>query len=182
MPRKRPRLNVNDDRYEQAAAEGKEQIKTSLIVVFSIIVNLFLFFNVSFVTLIPTTFLIVLFVLSPFIGYFILKLKKITKPTLYAFAFAPLTLNVLFLFNYLFSFDPVKETYGIGRNSEAVYSKIQRKTITQTTTGITLENNAYEKYYGIRVFLSEDNIRGGHITYTFKTGILGMRVMTDYEF
>jgi hypothetical protein len=36
MPRKRPRLNVNDDRYEQAAAEGKEQIKTSLIGVKSI--------------------------------------------------------------------------------------------------------------------------------------------------
>lgn len=182
MPRKRPRSNVIDDRFEQAAAEGREQIKTSLIVVFSIIVNLLLFFNVSFVTLIPTTFIIVLFVLSPFIGYIILKYKKIAKPTLYAFAFAPLTLNILFLFNYLFSFDPVKETYGIGRNSETVYSKISQRPRKQTTTGITLENNAYENYYGIRVFMDEENIKGGHITYTFKTGILGVRVMTDYEF
>lgn len=182
MPRKRAKIIVKDDRREKAAVAEKEMIKTSLIVVLSLVINLLLFFNISFQTLIPTTLLIVAFLISPFIGFIILKHKKISKPTLYSFAFSPFTLNTILFLNYIFSFNPQKETYSIGRDIQTVYTRISQKPSTQTTTGIVLQDNAYEKYYGIRVFMDKENIKGGRITYTFKTGILGIRVMTDYEF
>jgi len=183
MPRKRPRIIVNDDRREKAAAAEKEMIKTSLIIVLSLVTNLLLFFNISFQTLIPTTMLIMVFLLSPFIGFVILKIKKISKPTLYSFAFSPLTLNTILLINYVFSFNPQKETYFLRQNTQRVYNRIDGyKPSTQTTTGVTLQDYAYDKYYGIRIFMDNESIKGRQITYTFKTGIFGIRVMTDYEF
>jgi len=46
-----------------------------------------------------------------------------------------------------------------------------------------LENNKYDEYPGVRIFLDYEEMRDKkHITYTFKEGILGLRVMTEYEF
>ena len=53
----------------------------------------------------------------------------------------------------------------------------------QESTYIFLENNKYDEYPGVRIFLDYEEMRDKkHITYTFKEGILGLRVMTEYEF
>ena len=154
----------------------------SLILVVSLIANFLLFFNIAFHTLLPTTSVIIVFIASPFIGYIILKFKKIKKPVLYSFAFSPMTLNLILLINFIFSFNPQKETYTLQRDTQTVHSKFTYNSSSQTTTEITLQNNAYNKYYGIRIFKDIESIKGWKITYTFKTGIFRIRVMTDYEF
>jgi len=53
----------------------------------------------------------------------------------------------------------------------------------QDGTYIYLENNAYSEYPGMRTFLDYEEMRNRkHVTYTFKSGLLGLRVMTDHEF
>ena len=181
MPSRRSRTTVKDNNYDKDA-DSKKMIKISLILVLSLVTNLLLFFNIAFQTLLPTSAVILTFLISPFICYLILRLKKNANPALYSFAFSPLVLNLLFLINYVFSFNPQKETYTLQRNSQTVFSKYTGHSSSQTTTEITLQNHAYEKYYGIRTFIDSENIKGWQITYTFKTGIFGIRVMTDYEF
>lgn len=179
MIRKRPRriiTNNENDRDEQ-------KFNTAVTIVLSLVVNLILFFYFAYQTLIPTTLIICIYLILPIILFIVLKFKKILKPEIKSFTVTPLALNSILIINYFISFSPKQETYFYQKNSQMVFSRIGYRTYNQNSTEITLQNNAYENYYGIRVFLSEENIKGGYkITYTFKTGILGMRVMTDYSF
>ena len=51
----------------------------------------------------------------------------------------------------------------------------------EATSFLLLENNMYADYPGIRVFIDYDSIKGSTIKYTFKEGLFGLRVMTNYE-
>lgn len=181
MPRKR-HINIftkNNTTYDPDIEKENNAAK----ILIAIVINLVLFFYVAFQTLIPTTIIICIYLLLPVIVYFILKLLKIPRPGFKSMIRVPYALNIILLLNYFISFNPKQETYYYHRNTQVVFSRFGYRSYSQNSTGITLENNAYDKYYGIRTFLSEENIKGGYqITYTFKTGILGIRVMTDYGF
>lgn len=181
MTRKRPRKIVV---YKDNGIDVEEQkFNTSVIILLSIVINLILFFCFAYQTLIPTTFVIITYLLLPIILFIVFKIKRVKKPELKSFTITPLVLNTILVLNYFISFNPKQETYFYQRNSQIVFSRIGYRSYSQNSTEITLQNNAYDNYYGIRVFVSEENIKGGYkITYTFKTGILGIRVMTDYSF
>lgn len=181
MTRKRPRkiIIINDSNIDVDA----QKFKTAVTIFLSIVVNLILFFCFAYQTLIPTTLIICIYLVLPIILYVFFKRKQITKPELKSFTLTPLLLNIVLVLNYYISFSPKQETYFYQRNSQMVFSTIGYRSYNQNSTEITLQNNVYDNYYGIRVFISEENIKGGYkITYTFKTGILGLRVMTDYSF
>eukprot|EP01035_Chromulina_nebulosa_P034565 gene34565-46386_t len=83
----------------------------------------------------------------------------------YTFCIAPVCLNVLFAINYVVSFNTEVETYR---------SK-------SPTSLIILEGEKYKEYKGLRVFLFYGEVIDNNtVTYTFKTGIFGIRVMKDY--
>jgi hypothetical protein len=181
MTRKRPRkiIITRDSDIDMDA----QKFNAAVIIILSIVLNLILFFNYAYQTLIPTTLTICIYLLFPVALFIVLKLKKIQKPELKSFTITPLLLNTILIINYYISFDPTQETYFYQKNSQMVFSRIGYRSYNQNSTEITLQNNAYDKCYGIRVFLSEENIKGGYkITYTFKTGVFGLRVMTDYSF
>ncbi len=53
----------------------------------------------------------------------------------------------------------------------------------QETTLITLEGNKYEEFIGLRVFWEYEKMEGAQsVSYTFKDGCFGFKVMTDYNF
>lgn len=144
------------------------------------IVNVVIFLLFGFQTLIKPLLLIILFVFAIVIAYFLnLKHKSTDKFKLYfrTFGIAPLIVNSFFLTNYIFSSNPVKETYQFQNDMQATRRGQQEGTY------IYLENDAYSEYPGVRTFLDYEEMRNRkHVTYTFKKGILGLRVMTDHEF
>lgn len=181
MTRKRPRKIIirNDNDVDVDA----QKFNLAVTIVLSIVVNLILFFIFAYQTLIPTTLIICIYLILPVFLFIVFKFKQIAKPELKSFTLTPLILNTLLILNYYISFSPTQETYFYQKNSQMVFSRIGYRSYNQNSTEITLQNNAYDNYYGIRVFVSEENIKGGYkITYIFKTGILGLRVMTDYSF
>jgi hypothetical protein len=61
--------------------------------------------------------------------------------------------------------------------------KYQHRWNYQKSTFIYLDDNTYSEFPGIRMFLDIDEMRNkNNIRYTFKNGLLGFRVMSDYEF
>ena len=80
-----------------------------------------------------------------------------------------MVINGLLLINYMVSFNPVQEQYFFGPDG--------------ATTAIKLENGTYNEYLGMRFYVTNQHLgaQGNTIVYTFKKGILGLRVMTDYK-
>jgi hypothetical protein len=144
------------------------------------IVNVIMVFLFGLQTLINPWFLIILFVFLILIAYFTnLKYKDNNKFKFRfrTFCIAPLIVNLFFLINYVFSSNPMKETYRFQKDTQAY------KRGKQENTYIHLENDVYSEYPGLRIFLDYEEMKyQNHITYTFKSGLLGFRVMTDHEF
>ena len=74
MPRKRLRIEYEDN-YDYAA-DDRVMTKKAGIIVASLLANLFLFFNVAFHTMLPSTMVIWSFPSAIVISYIILKIKK----------------------------------------------------------------------------------------------------------
>ncbi|MES2763733.1 MAG: hypothetical protein V4677_16075 [Bacteroidota bacterium] len=185
MPRKRPRILYIED--NDRGAEDRAMTRLAGIIVGSIIANLFLFFNVTFHTMLPSTMVICIFPVSMVISYSILKIKKTSGAGIKTFCILPLCINLVFLVNYLVSFNPKTETYTFQRYVQAVqntgrgfgHNSVSRG----LSTELLLQDYAYEDYYGIKFFLMPESIIPTYkITFTFKTGIFGIRVMTDRHF
>ncbi len=93
------------------------------------------------------------------------------------FGILPGIFSLLFLLNFLISSNPVTETYFFEFGAQ------RSRTGTEETTYITLENNTYDKYVGLRIFINYEEMKDAvTITYTFEEGLLGLRVMKDYKF
>jgi hypothetical protein len=134
-------------------------------------INLWLFLRIGLQTLIPTLGLVELYVLLGLLFSIFTREEKLKYKTLIGFSLVPLLINLLLCINYWFSFNPVTETYSF-RAGEAKVGAI-----------IILPNNTYSAYHGIRMFWDPGNMeQNSRITYTFKTGLFGIRVMTGYEF
>ena len=143
--------------------------------------NVFLILRIGFQTLLPLKEVFANFIFS-MLAIFIIT-KWLIKPAtpfrryLYTFCLTPLLINLLFLFNFLFSRNPTQETYPFHPVYQRSRGGMQKSTL------INLENDAYAGFIGIRVFWSLDAMKNhNQITYTFKEGRLGVRVMTDYKF
>lgn len=181
MPRKRPRI-IYKDNYDYAS-DDRAMTKTAGIIVGSIIANLFLFFNVTFHTMIPTTIVIWIFPAVIVITYIIFKIRKTSKAGLKSSCIVTLCLNLIFLINYLISFNPKTETYTFQRQMQVTKNRIGGGVSRGLSTELLLQDYKYEDYYGIKTFIMEENIIPTYkITYTFKTGIFGIRVMTNLHF
>lgn len=149
--------------------------------------NLVLLFRIGFQTLIPTNTLLLLYPSIAIITQVFFRKKNITNQIgakyFRSLCLAPFVLNLFLLINYVISFNPQLETYRFSKGRENIYDSHAHYQGSQNTSMIYLSENAYEPYWGIRVFASYEKVCSGYqIQYTFKTGLFGIRVMTDYRF
>lgn len=183
MARRRARKII--PRNTQSEEDETPKIYASIAAYFFSILNISLLMIIGFQTLIPTTLLLCTYVILSVSLYIYFRKKNKTRPALKAYIIGPLILNLILSLNYFISFNEYEETYHFKRVYFWDRSRINitRSPNIEMSTKIVLENNAYENYYGIRTFLSPENIGPTErITYTFKKGILGITVMTDYRF
>lgn len=140
--------------------------------------NVFSILKFGLQTLILPKVLLSGFILSFLLFYFVFNSKTNSfKTYFYTFCVAPLVVNFILLFNFYLSFNPVVENYTFKNAQESMYNG------KQNSTYIYLENNAYEKFPGIRTFIDYNEMEyKNQVSYTFKTGVLGIRVMTKHEF
>ncbi len=171
-------------------------VKTKIFIISVLsILNVVIILKIGFQTLIPTNVFLLLLAFTITLGFFVSKIfmKKEMRPSLaMGLCYFPFVLNVLFAVNFLFASNPVKETYTFAkeveyvpgthtgyRNSGYNYSRGGN----QSTSLIYLENNKYDGMVGLRFFADYDAMKySDRIVYTFKDGLLGIRVMTDYTF
>ena len=100
---------------------------------------------------------------------------------------SPFALNFLFAINYIFSFNPNVQTYEYSlydtRYDLRELTEDDFATFRQTGN-IYLEGSAYDDSFWIRHFFNDQAVMSGKGTVhlTFKQGILGFPVLTEYEF
>ncbi len=139
-------------------------------VVLSLITNIIIISGVTLNTLISFKWIIISYSIIFISGYFISKrIKRRYHRYLIRFGLTPFVLNFIFLINYFISFNPVYETYYYTysyHNPSPVFPEIK------------LENNNYKSFKGIRLIFDGERIIGhSKITYKFKDGCLGFRVV-----
>jgi len=145
------------------------------------LINIFLILKIGFQTLLPLKEIIKNFAYS-MLAMFIIT-RWLIKPAttlrhyFYTFCLTPFLINLLFVVNFIFSRNPTQESYLFHPVYQRSRGGMQKSTL------INLENDAYAEFPGIRVFWSLDVMRNrDRITYTFKEGHLGVKVMTGYKF
>ena len=145
--------------------------------------NIIVFFIIGFRTVMPTSGLIIGIAFISLIGFFICWFKKIKRIFFTAFVIIPLSINFLLTVNYIISFNEEVENYSFSQNSELVLNRNRTNAYSQRSSLITLKNNTYDNCYGIRMFINSDDIKNSNnISYKFKTGIFGIRILKDYTF
>lgn len=142
------------------------------------IVNILLLLKVGLQTLVPLLAFIFLFTIVLCFAVITWRFTLSTfRKYYYSLCLSPLALNFLLLVNFILSFNPVQETY----RYEHVWTKSRRGY--EKSSMITLEQNKYQDYPGIRVFFNYNAMANeNQVTYTFREGILGLRVMTGFKF
>lgn len=144
-------------------------------------INFFIVFKIAINTLINTNFLVAIYILAIIIGLIVANLKPFSNRNfskLFSLGFAPLIINLFFLLNFLISSNPTTESYFYNQTKE----HYRRNSDVEPSSYIILENNAYEDYQGLRVFMNyRELISKNNITFTFETGLFGFRVMKDYK-
>ncbi len=150
-----------------------------------ILLNIFIILKFGLQTLISPWLLVTVFLFVIGAMYLLNHKQKNSNFYLKTFCIAPLLVNVLLLLNFIASSDPVLEIYRFRNDLEYVQEggKYQHRWNYQKSTFIYLDDNTYSEFPGIRMFLDIDEMRNkNNIRYTFKNGLLGFRVMSDYEF
>ena len=169
------RSSINVTEFFKAIAFVTKTRNASIVAL--TIFNLFVIFKVGFQTLIPFRSLILIFVLSMSVFYFLTRfdLKKSKRSSaVISFCYCPFVLNLLFVINFLFSANPGWETYSFKPMENNTDGKLAY---------ITLENNRYRDFNGIRIFASYDGMKNNNkIAYKFEEGLFGFRVMKDFRF
>ncbi|GEM_PF-895029 len=149
--------------------------------------NLFLFLKVVMHTLIPLWLSGSLLALSIALGFTLVKYNpRIPRNpytrSFYAYGLLPGLFNLFFLVNYLFASNLQTETYTFRPYTTKTYSHYSNKPNYDEAPILLLENDAYTNYLGIRLVYPGKALRYGHsVKYAFADGLLGLRVMKDYE-
>lgn len=143
--------------------------------------NLYVFLKPGLQTLIPLKLLAELYLLFVIVPWVVLRVwmkkQRSFKNLVITFCLSPLVLSAFFMLNFLFSHNPEHELYAYQLHHEP------SGTEARPTTLIVLPGNAYGCYPGIRMFLDPEQLQGtDYVNYTFKTGLFGIRVMSDWEF
>jgi hypothetical protein len=94
----------------------------------------------------------------------------------YSACLAPLPVTLLLIINFVLSSHPVLESYKFNYWYESANGLRQ-------STLITLENNKYQEYTGVRCFISMEKLAGrSNVTMLTEQGPLGLRVVKKYRF
>lgn len=142
------------------------------------IINLFLVIQLGFNTLINIWSLAALFLGLIGTCYMIsLKFNKKMQKLFLIIGLGPGILNLFLLINFFITSNEVIETYSFKHVLHPSKHGMQK------STQINLEENIYEDYIGIRIFLDFESMKDARtITYHFADGLLGFRVLKSYEF
>ncbi len=147
---------------------------------FSAVINGGILLKITLSTVMPTFVIVPLYIGAIVGGYWWAYKKKIYErhiQSIYGFLFAPLIINCLFVLNFYISFNPQAETYRYVSKIDDEASYSYRKSST-----LNFVNGEYANYHGLRTFASYDKVKVGNVaTLYFKRGILGLRVLKDYE-
>lgn len=152
-----------------------------------IALNLFIFMKVAMHTLLPLGITFILLLVSIAAGYAVVKRSPRIKKnaytrSLYAYVILPALYQSLFVVNFVFAGNPTTETYKFRLKTTKTYSRHSNQPNYDDTPILRLENDAYEKYLGIRLMWRPEQIRfGSYIEYHFAEGLLGVRVMKSYK-
>lgn len=171
-------INANLSREE--FVESLKYIAKTWQFVLAVIIalNVQIILVIGFQTLVPLLLLLgvyVLCIMSGFVLFGIVLKHKGMGLSFRAFALFPGIISLLLCINYFFSSNPHTETYVMIRHYTGARRSVQAY--------ISLPGDKYRDYYGIRVFLDYKPIAENDlITYTFKDGLLGVRVMTGARF
>ena len=140
---------------------------------------------IGFNTILPTTIIIVIFLLLTVLPFILNKMNKSNNSKRIKPIIIPSVFSLLLVINFLFSFNETIETYYFTSNYQTVSrtNSALSDTYRQQSTLITLKNDAYKLNYGIRIFLDFEKVsRHNKIKYNFRTGLFGIKVLKDYEF
>jgi len=141
-------------------------------IVFSTVINFYLFVAVIAILVIVTNILI---------NKNIIKTGILGKKYFFAVTL-PMIINGFFLINYITGMNPVQETYCFRNMIAEVGGRGSHEK--GKTTYIYLSGDAYKYSYMTRSFFIDYKrmLFKNQITYTFERGIFGMKVRKDYKF
>jgi len=130
--------------------------------------NFYVLFAISLNTLIELKWIGFLYILGFGIGIIISrKNNSLPSKVMILGGLAPALVGGIFILNFAFAHSPMSESYWYTSSID----KHQRYTI------IELDNNQFDRFIGIRLYLNYNNVKANCcITYTFSEGLLGMRV------
>lgn len=154
------------------------------------IFNVGILLKVGIQTMIPFYKLLTLLLMAIAIGFLLthywLQGKVRRQSVFISTGLIPLLINLFFLINFLFSHSPFTERYHFAKSYQRVVSQVGKSSYRgsiQQTTSIILEENKYAAYPGIRTFLDYETMQHAtSITYTFRNGLFGIAVVTDFKF
>ena len=150
------------------------------------VINLFLLFKVTLNTLVPIHIMLSLIISLILIGFFISRGSSNLNPrksTYLSLVVLPLLFNLFFLLNFLFSSNPVQETYSFTHRLERVRSTRYSTSGMKKTSFIYLGEGNYEEYPWVRLFPNYHKMKySERITYQFEDGLFGIRVLKSYQF
>ncbi len=153
-----------------------------------IALNLFIFLKVVMHTLIPFEITFILLLASIAAGYAVVRTSQRIKKNAYtrsifAFVVLPAIYQFLFVVNFLFAGSPTTETHRYRLKVTKTYHRNSNKPSIDNTPILRLENDAYEKYLGIRFLWKPEQMQHSrYIRYHFAEGLFGFRVLRSYEF
>lgn len=140
----------------------------SLLGVVLTVINLILIITCVFRTLMITSAIVLLYISAAIIAYFYQKKvnnKNYQDSKMYIYIVAPFIVSLLFAFNYLLSFHPREEVLLFKTDINVLYYP---------------DAPQYNKYYTMRWFNHVEKAKKIH--FIIREGILGVDVITDYEF
>lgn len=108
--------------------------------------------------------------------FFIAKKERFVK----SFLLFPFLFNFIFTLNYIFADYPHTETYRFYHKMMRSTGKYNRK---EKSTYIILENDHYKHHYYLKLFYNFERMKyKSKITYRFKRGLFGFKVLKGYSF
>ncbi len=135
----------------------------------SLLINFFLYTNYTLNTEISLLNIYLIYFSINFVFVFLVLGKKINKTatkTLFGILI-PLGFNILFLLNFILSFQTEIESYRFIKGNSSI---------------IKLENNKYYEQEWFRFFIDYNDLREKDVIhYSFREGVFGFRVLTNYE-
>lgn len=152
-------------------------------IIATIIINFIAIFTIEVNTLISLTSLLIIILGLPFIAFSLIKwgLKlNGDKVWMIPFIYVSLLTRIFFCINYYGSSNTVYETHHFRQVYQESYTRGSGYYM-RSTTLIVLDNDAYADYVLLRNFMDYEALYyRHHVTYAFKDGLLGLRVMTAY--